>query len=45
MLCQYSAVSAAPRTVLKFIVYCTANVTVYLLKYQSLINPDLNHVY
>lgn len=45
MLCQYSAVSAAPRTVLEFIVYSTANVPVYVLKYQSLINPDLNHVY
>ena len=45
MLCQYSAVSAAPRTVLEFIVCSTANVPVYVLKYQSLITPDLNHVY
>ena len=37
--------SAAPRTVLDYIVYSTANVPVYVLKNQSPINPDLNNVY
>ena len=52
MLCQYSAVSAAPRAVLEFIVYSTANLPVYVLKYQSLTltwiiytNLELNQLY